>query len=109
VARLGRFLDVSLPVLTAVVFVILWIYVALAVLTDSSLPADSWDWLSGLELVPAVIAWLALLPLAVFLWAWQAELSPVIFGLVMALLVGWSFLAWSSLVRAVARRRRRSH
>jgi len=45
----------------------------------------------------------------VFLWAWQAELSPVIFGLVMVLLVGWSFLAWSSLVRAVARRRRRSH
>ena len=108
-ARLGRFLDASLPVLAAVVFAILWIYVALVVLTDSSLPADTWDWLSGLEPVPAVIAWLALLPLAVFLWAWQAQLAPVVFGLVIALLVGWSFIAWSGLLRAVARRRRRSH
>ena len=106
-SRLGRTLDVTLPILASIVFVVVWIYVALAVLTDSTLPADTWTWLSGLELVPAVVAWIALLPLAVFLWAWQADLEPIWFGLIMVALAGWTFLAWSGSVRALARRRRR--
>ena len=106
-ARLGRVLDTVLPVLASAVFVVTWIYVALAVLTESTLPADTWDWLSGLELVPAVVAWLALLPLAVFLWAWQAELEPIWFGLIMVGLAGWTFVAWSGTVRALARLNRR--
>ena len=106
-SRLGRILDVALPILASVVLVVVWIYAALAVFTDSTLPADTWAWLEGLELVPAVIAWLALLPLGVFLWAWQAELEPVFFGLVMLLLVGWTFIAWSGSIRAIGRRRRR--
>ena len=105
-SRLGRTLDVTLPILASIVFVVVWIYVALAVLTDSTLPADTWTWLSGLELVPAVVAWIALLPLAVFLWAWQADLEPIWFGLIMVALAGWTFLAWSGSVRALARRRR---
>lgn len=106
-SRLGRTLDVTLPILASMVFVLVWVYVSLALFTESSLPHDTWAWLEGLELVPAVLAWIALLPLGVFLWAWQAELEPIWFGLVMALLVGWTFLAWSSSVRAIARRRQR--
>jgi hypothetical protein len=106
-ARLGRTLDVTLPFLASIVFVVLWAYVALSLFTDSSLPADTWAWLEGLDLVPAVVAWIAMLPLGVFLWASQAELEPIWFGLVMALLVGWTLLAWSSSVRSIARQRRR--
>ena len=53
-ARLGRVLDTVLPVLASLVFVVVWLYVALALFTDSSLPQDTWDWLSGLELVREV-------------------------------------------------------
>lgn len=107
-SRLGRFLDTVLPIFASLVFVVVWIYVALATLTDSTLPADTWSWLEGLELAPAVVAWLALLPLGVFLWAWQAELQPIWFGLVMALLAGWTWLAWASSIRVLVRRRRRA-
>lgn len=103
--RLARLLDITLPILASVVLVLVWAYVALALFTDSALPADTWAWLEGLELVPAVIAWLLLLPLGVFLWAWQAELEPIWFGLVMVGLAGWTFLAWSGSIRALVRRR----
>ena len=106
--RLARLLDTGLPILASIVFAIVWIYVALAVFTDSTLPADTWSWLQGLELIPAVIAWLALLPLGVFLWAWFAELDTIWFGLVMVLLVGWTWLAWVGMARALLRRGRRS-
>jgi hypothetical protein len=104
-SRLGHILDVALPVLASIVFVVLWIYVALALVTDSAVPADTWAWLQGLDLVAAVVAWLALLPLGVFLWAWQAELEPIWFGLVMVLLIGWTFIAWSGSIRLLVRRR----
>lgn len=103
-SRLGRILDVALPVLASVVFVVLWIHVVLALFTDSTVPADTWAWLEGLDLVAAVVAWLALLPLGVFLWAWQAELEPIWFGLVMVLLIGWTFIAWSGSMRVLVRR-----
>ncbi|MEX1333976.1 MAG: hypothetical protein AB1Z66_01600 [Candidatus Limnocylindrales bacterium] len=103
-SRLARFLDTTLPILASIVFVVVWSYAALAVLTDSTLPADTWAWLGGLALVPAVVAWIALLPLGVFLWAWQADLEPVWFGLIIIALVGWTFLAWSGTVRLLVRR-----
>ena len=104
--RIGRVLDVTLPVYASAVFVGLWIYVALAVFTDSSLPADTWTWLQGLDVVPAVLAWLAILPIAVFLWAWAADLETLYFGLIMVALAGWTFIAWSGSLRAIRRRRR---
>jgi hypothetical protein len=106
-SRPGRFLDVTLPILASIVFVVVWGYVALALFSESPLPTDTWAWLESLDLVRAVVVWIALLPLGVFLWAWHAELEPIWFGLVMALLVGWTFLAWSGSIRALARRRRR--
>lgn len=107
-SRLARVLDTGLPILASIVFVVVWVYVALVAFTDSTVPADTWAWLEGLELVPAVIAWIALLPLGVFLWAWQAELEPIWFGLVMLLLAGWTWIAWAGTVRSLARRRQRS-
>ena len=106
-SRLARLLDTGLPILASLVFVVVWIYVALTSFTDSSLPADTWAWLEGLELVPAVVAWIALLPLGIYLWAWQAELDPIWFGLVMLLLVGWTWIAWAGTARSLARLRHR--
>jgi hypothetical protein len=106
VSRLARALDTGLPILASLVFVVVWLYVALAAFTDSTLPADTWAWLESLELAPAVVAWIALLPLGVFLWAWQAELEPIWFGLVMLLLAGWTWIAWAGTARVLLRRAR---
>lgn len=97
--RLGEGLRVLLVVAVLAVFAVLWVHVGAAVLTDGSLLADTWAWLTGLDLVLAVVAWIALLPLAVFLWAWQADLTPWAMALVMAGLVAWTLLALSGLRR----------
>ena len=58
-SRLGRLLDVVLPILASIVLVVVWVYVVLAMFTDSTLPAETWGWLEGLDLVPAVVAWIS--------------------------------------------------
>jgi hypothetical protein len=96
-----------LTVAASLVFALLWVYVALDAFTDSSLPADTWAWLSGLELVPAIVAWIAILPLGVYLWATQeAQLEPTWMVVVMLGLVVWTWIAWYGLVRVLWRRAR---
>lgn len=95
----GRAIEVLLTVGALVVFAVTWVYVAAAVFSDGTLLADTWAWLSGLQAIAAFVVWLALLPLVVFLWAWQAELQPWIMGLVMLGLVVWTGIALSGLRR----------
>jgi hypothetical protein len=91
--------------LASLVFVVLWIYVAAAAFTDGTLLTETWDWLTGLDTVAAIVVWIAILPVAVFLWAWQAQLEPIWMGLVMLGLVAWTWIAWAGLLRLVWRRR----
>jgi hypothetical protein len=51
-----------------------------------------------------VIAWIALLPIAVGLWAWNAAGSPLVIGAVLVGLVAWTALAVSGLARALRSR-----
>jgi hypothetical protein len=103
--RIGRALEVVLVVLASLVFVVLWLYVAAAVLADGTLLADTWAWLGGLDTIAAIVVWVAVLPIGVYLWAWQADLEPIWMGLVMAGMVAWTGIAWSGLARLAARRR----
>jgi hypothetical protein len=100
--RSARVVEVVLSIGALIVFAILWFYVAAAVFTDGTLLDDTWAWLGSLDILAAVVAWLALLPLAVFLWAWQADLQPWVMGIVMLGLAAWTLVAASGL------RRRRS-
>lgn len=100
--RGGRVVAVVLTTGALIVFAVLWFYVAAAVFTDGTLLDETWAWLSSLDALAAVVAWLALLPLAVFLWSWQADLEPWMMGLVMIGLLAWTLVALSGL------RRRRS-
>jgi hypothetical protein len=101
---IGRTLEAVLPVYASAIFVVLWVFVVLAALTDSSLPAETWAWLSALDLLPAIVAWIAILPLGVFLWAAQANLEPVWMALVMLGLIGWTSIAGAGLARLPGRR-----
>lgn len=96
-ARRGRVIEVLLAVGSLAVFAVTWLYVAAAVLSDGTFLADTWAWLSSLEAIAAFVVWLLLLPLVVFLWAWQADLAPWVMGLVMLGLVAWTLVALSGL------------
>jgi hypothetical protein len=105
-SRLARTVELALAAYASVVFVLLWVYVASAVLTDGQLLTDSWAWLSSLDIVAAVVVWILILPVAVFLWAWQAGLEPLWMAVVMVGLVIWTGIAWSGLMRSLLRRSR---
>ena len=102
----GRALEVVFVTFATAVFVVLWIYIAAAAFTDGALLAETWAWYGGLELIGQVVVGIAILPIIVFVWTWQADLGPLLFGLVMLLMIGWSFIAFQGPARLVVRRAR---
>jgi hypothetical protein len=90
------------------VFVVLWVGAAIGLAGGGALFASAWAWLGGLETAGAVATWVLLLPVCVGLWATQASLPVVFLAAVVGLLALWTALAWSSLARALAARRRRA-
>lgn len=102
--RAGRAFEVGLSLYGAVIFTVLWVGFAVGLATGGGLLVDAWAWLSGLETVWAVVAWILFLPIAVGLWAWNAAGSPIIIGAVLAGLVAWTALAVSGLVKIFRRR-----
>jgi hypothetical protein len=102
--RAGRTFEVGLGLYGAVIFTILWVGFAIGLATGGQLLVDAWTWLTGLETVLAVVAWILFLPIAVGLWAWNAAGSPIVIGAVLAGLVAWTALAVSGLVRVFRRR-----
>ncbi len=83
---------------------VLWLYIAAAAFTDGKLLADTWTWLIGLDTIPAIIAWIAILPVAAWTWVWQADLRPLLMGLVMLGMLAWTALAVTGLVRTLRNR-----
>lgn len=104
---IGRAMEVGFSVYASLVFVLLWTFVAAAALTDGTLLADTWAWLTGLGTIAAILVWLAILPVAVFVWAWQTQLEPLWMTLVMFGLVVWTAVAFSGFLRMAWRRGRR--
>ena len=100
----GRVLEIVLSVCVAAIFVVLWVGVAIAALTDGAILADAWAWLTSLPPVVAVVTWIAILPIAVGLWAWDADLAPIAMGAVLVGLVAWTLVAASGLVKSLRRR-----
>jgi hypothetical protein len=92
-------MEVIFSSFAAAVFVVLWCYIAAATFTDGDLLTGTWAWLSGLSAVAAIVVWLAILPVAVFVWAWQVDPSPLVMGIVLLGLVAWTAVAFSGLFR----------
>jgi hypothetical protein len=103
--RLGRAFEVGLSLYGAVIFTVLWVGFAVGVATGGGLLVDAWAWLTGLEPVAAVVAWVLLLPIAVGLWAWNAVGSALVIALVGVGLVGWTLLAVRGAARTFGRGR----
>jgi hypothetical protein len=101
---LGRGASLALAVGASVVFAALWIGLAWAVAVDPSMPAAAWSWLRALELVPQLVAWIAVLPVAVALWVWTASFPPFVGILVGLGLVAWTAAAAGGLLRQLRAR-----
>jgi hypothetical protein len=102
-ARGGRPFEVGLSLYGAVVFGALWIGFAVGVATGGAILEDAWAWLTGLEAVAAVMAWILLLPIAVGLWAWNEAGSVRVQGVVLLGLVAWTLLMVGGLAKTVWR------
>lgn len=103
--RLGRALEVGIGLYGAAIFSVLWVGFVVGMATGGGLLVDAWAWLSGLEPVAAVVAWVLLLPIAVGLWAWNASGSVLVIALVGVGLVAWTLLAVGGFVKTFGRRR----
>jgi len=105
--RVGRTIGFVFALFFGAVFALLWVYIVAAAVTEGALLADTWTWLSGLSPVEAVVVWLAILPIAVFVWAWQADLGSLAMSLVLLGMVVWTAIAfWAPMKNVVHRLRR---
>lgn len=86
------------------VFVALWVGLAWSLLVDPSLPDEAWAWLRGLDTAPQVVAWIAVLPIGVGLWAWTSSWPPLVLVLVGLGMVAWTLVAVAGVVRALRSR-----
>ncbi len=96
----AKVIEIALVAYATAVFVVLWVGAAYALLVDPGIVTEAWAWLTGLPILPAILAWILVLPIGVGLWAWQADLAPVLTAIVAIGLVLWTGLAASGLFRA---------
>ena len=99
-----RRLQVVLGTYAVLVFAVLWVGFAVGLVSGGQAFTDACAWLSGLEPLARILAWILFLPIAVGLWAWNAALPAAVFAAVAVGLVAWTLVAVGSLVRAVRRR-----
>jgi hypothetical protein len=100
----GHRLQLALGIYAVIVFALFWAGFAAGLVAGGQGFADAWAWLNGLEPVARIAGWVLFLPVAVGLWAWNADLPPPVSAAVVVGLVAWTLVAVGSLVRSIRRR-----
>ena len=99
----SAFWDVIVPrvmsTYAVVVFVVLWLGFAAALIVNPECLDQLWNWVGALPLVVEVIVWILFLPIMVGLWIWESSWPTFIRWVGFAGIVGWTLLAVSSFVR----------
>jgi hypothetical protein len=94
-------MQVAISLYALLVMAVLWIGFALAQSGNRELPTQAWEWLRSLPVVPQVVVWILILPLAVGLWASESDLGQVPRILVGLGLVAWTILAVIQLIEGL--------
>jgi hypothetical protein len=98
------FWDVTVPRIMSSyalgMFVILWVGFVVALIVNQSWLDMLWNWVQILPLWLKIIVWLALLPIMTGLWIWQSSWSIFVQVLAAAGMIGWTWLAVSSFIKA---------
>lgn len=83
----------TLTIYANVIFVVLWVGFAVALIVNREWLDLLWNWTQALPLLPKIIIWVFFLPILVGLWIWESS-WPVLGRLVgLAGIVGWTVLA----------------
>ena len=84
-----------------VIFAMLWIGFAIALVVNREWLDLLWNWVQALPSVAKIIVWVLFLPIMVGLWIWESSWPVLGSLLAFAGIVVWTILAVSSFLRAV--------
>ncbi len=84
-----------------VIFAILWVGFAIALIANREWLDLLWNWVRALPTVTEIIVWVFFLPIIVVLWIWKSSWSTLVSLLSFAGIVVWTLLAVFSFWRAV--------
>ena len=83
-----------------VVFAILWVGFAIALIVNREWLDLLWNWVQALPTVVEIIVWILFLPIMVGLWIWESSWSDPVRLLAFAGIVAWTIVAVSGFLRA---------
>ena len=84
-----------------VIFSILWVGFAIALVVNREWLDLLWNWMRALPFLAEIIVWVLFLPITVGLWIWESSWSALVRLLAFTGIVGWTLLALSSFSRTV--------
>jgi hypothetical protein len=84
-----------------VIFAILWVGFAIALVVNREGLDLLWNWVRELPAVAEIIVWVLFLPIMVGLWIWDSSWPDLVRLLAFAGIVAWTLLAVSGFLRAV--------
>ena len=84
-----------------VIFAILWVGFAIALVVNHEWLDFLWNWVRALPSVAEIFVWVFFLPIMVGLWIWESSWAALVRILAFAGIVGWTLLAVSSFLRSV--------
>ena len=85
-----------------VIFVMLWVGFAIALVVNREWLDLLWNWVQALPSVAEIIVWVLFLPVMVGLWIWESSWPDLVRLLAFAGIVVWTLVvAVSSFLRAV--------
>jgi hypothetical protein len=84
-----------------VIFVMLWVGFAIALVVNREWLDLLWNWVRALPSVVEIIVWVVFLPVMTGLWVWESSWPALVRLLAFAGIVVWTLLAVSSFIRAV--------
>ncbi len=83
-----------------VIFAMLWVGFAIALVVNREWLDLLWNWVRSLPSVAEIIVWVLFLPIMVGLWIWESSWPAFVRLLACAGIVVWTLLAASSFLRA---------
>jgi len=82
------------------IFLILWIGFAIALIANPEWLDLLWNWVGDLPSVLKVPAWVFVTPIMTTLWIWESSWTMILRILAFSGIAGWTALAVSSFIRA---------
>ena len=84
-----------------VIFAILWVGFAIALVVNREWLDLLWNWIRALPFLAEIIVWVLFLPITVGLWIWESSWPALVRLLAFAGIVGWTLIPVSGFSRSV--------